>query len=267
MELRFSRLSRSLKLAGIAVLPWFLACSSSSRIETLQLQLDDLERQVAALADTVSTKTDLASLAAELESSNETRIRQDADLSLNLAQLEQRISTLGEQLADTTERLVELSNAVDTTQQELRVHLATIPITSEGGPPRFNTDDPEALYQSAYANYQQGNFELAILGFDEFLNAFPDSELADNALYWKGESFFSQRRFEEAVYAFARVLALHPSSEKIPSATLKRGFAHIERGEIAAGREQLQRLLKEHPSSADAELARRALRELDRPTN
>ena len=156
---------------------------------------------------------------------------------------------------------------MSSTNQEFRGLLTSAPRYSEGGPPSIDSSDPEALYQSAYSNYRQGNFELAILGFDEFLELFPDNELADNALYWKGESFFSQRRFEEAVYAFARVLALHPSSEKIPSATLKRGFAHIERGEPDAGREQLQRLLTEHPSSAEAELARRELRELDRSSN
>ncbi len=263
MGLRNSRLRRLLGVAGIAVLPWTLGCSSG-KLETLQLQLDDLERQVSALSEAAATRAEIAALETQLEQSEDSRNRQHADAVTDRENIAERIQILEEQVADGQRELVELSRDLEQSDREIRSLLASIPAHGEGGPPSIDTSDPEALYQSAYSNYQLGNFELAILGFDEFLEVFPDSELADNALYWKGESFFSQRRYEEAVYAFARVLAVHPSSEKVPSATLKRAFAHIERGETEAGREQLRRLLAEHPSSAEAELARRELRELDR---
>ncbi|MBM3284642.1 MAG: tetratricopeptide repeat protein, partial [Candidatus Aminicenantes bacterium] len=57
---------------------------------------------------------------------------------------------------------------------------------------------PQDLYNTAYADYLQGNFDLAIDGFKIYRDNFPESPLADNALYWIGECYFSQRNFEAA---------------------------------------------------------------------
>ena len=158
-----------------------------------------------------------------------------------------------------------ISEQLRATQEELRARAETPPDPSgEGGQPAVvDATDPEALYQSAYSNYQRGNYELALLGFDEYLRTFADTELADNALYWTGESYFSQRRFSPAITSFDQLLLRFPASEKVASARLRKGFAHIERGDSEEGEKQLRELVDEHPSSAEAKLAKSQLSKLE----
>ena len=138
--------------------------------------------------------------------------------------------------------------------------LSLLPLLAgEGGRLPVDASDPEALYQSAYADHRRGNHNLAILAFREFLDSFPEAEQADNALYWTGESYLLQKRYSSAISAFTDLLARYPASDKGTSALLRRAFALLERGDREQGINQLRELVQEHPSSAEADLAREQL--------
>jgi TolA-binding protein len=77
---------------------------------------------------------------------------------------------------------------------------------------------PQDTYNSAYADYLKGNFELAIDGFKMYRENFPDSPLTDNALYWIGECYYSQRKFEEAVDQFNDLIMNYPQGDKVAAA-------------------------------------------------
>ena len=122
--------------------------------------------------------------------------------------------------------------------------------------------DPEALYQSAYDDYLRGNYDLAVASFEEYLETFPNTELADNATYWIGESYYREGKYRQAIDQFERVLRRYPRSEKVPGALLKKGYAYLELGERSQGIVQLQVVIREHPSSDEANIARDRLRAL-----
>jgi tol-pal system protein YbgF len=122
--------------------------------------------------------------------------------------------------------------------------------------------NPMELYQTAYRDYQRGNFDLAIAGFADFVRQNPNSDLADNAAYWIGESLFSRKKYREAIGQFDAVVNKYPKSDKVPGALLKKGYAYINVGEKAQGVVQLQYVLHEHPKSQEASLARQKLKQL-----
>ncbi|MGZ8830117.1 MAG: tol-pal system protein YbgF, partial [Thermoanaerobaculia bacterium] len=122
--------------------------------------------------------------------------------------------------------------------------------------------NPMELYQSAYRDYQRGNFDLAIGGFADFVKQNSNSDLADNAAYWIGECLFSQKKYQEAIAQFDGVVTKYPHSDKVPGALLKKGYAYISLGEKAQGIVQLQYVVHEHPSSQEASLARQRLKQL-----
>src|SRR5205085_12125387 len=66
-------------------------------------------------------------------------------------------------------------------------------------PARTPDEDPVQMYQSAYRDYQRGNFDLAIDGFRDFVGRNPNSDLADNAAYWVGVSRYSQEQYRDAI--------------------------------------------------------------------
>ncbi len=100
--------------------------------------------------------------------------------------------------------------------------------------------DPMQTYQAAYRDYQRGNYDLAIEGFEDFLGASPSSDLADNAAYWIGESLFSQKKYREAIRQLDAVVNKYPKSDQVPGALLKKGYAYISVNEKAQGVVQLQ---------------------------
>jgi len=122
--------------------------------------------------------------------------------------------------------------------------------------------NPMELYQTAYRDYQRGNFDLAMAGFSDFIRQNPNSDLADNAAYWIGESLFSQKKYQDAIAQFDSVVTRYPQSDKVPGALLKKGYAYIALGEKAQGIVQLQYVVHEHPSSQEASLARQRLQTL-----
>jgi tol-pal system protein YbgF len=127
------------------------------------------------------------------------------------------------------------------------------------GQPANATSEPETLYQSAYSDYLRGAYDLALLGFRQYIEAYPDTDLTDNAVYWIGECFYRQQRYAEAIGEYDRVLARWPRSDKTASALLKKGYAQIELGARSEGVAQLERVIRTFPNSDEANLARQRL--------
>ncbi|MCM2313853.1 MAG: tol-pal system protein YbgF [Thermoanaerobaculia bacterium] len=262
-------------LLAVTALALATGCVSSSDVERLQAQVFDLQDQVAQLKRSSST---------EVQQVNQKMARQTEDLLKSYADLTARVgegdekmqSTVG-QIEQTNYRLDRIAQQLTQLQSELaamkasRGTIATAPVSEipppAGGTPAGGTvivdsepsDDPIEVYQSAYRDYQRGNYDLARQGFDDFVKANPQSDLADNAMYWIGETYFAQKKHRDAIAMFDRVINEYPKSDKVPSALLKKGLAYIEMGEKAQGVVQLQYVIHEHPGSREATLARQRL--------
>ena len=122
--------------------------------------------------------------------------------------------------------------------------------------------DPEELYQTAYTDFARGNYELAILGFQDYVKRFPDTDLADNAQYWIGECHYSLERYPQAVAAFGEVEGRYAQADKVPDALLKKGYSLIEMNQMEQGIRELQRLISTYPRSNAARIARQRLRSM-----
>ncbi len=121
---------------------------------------------------------------------------------------------------------------------------------------------PTSAYNLAYNDYLNGRYELAVAGFQRFLQDFPSTSLAPNAQYWLGESYYSMKDHVKAMQAFEKVAADHPQSEKVPAALYKLGLAAAETGNANKAREYLKRVLQDFKDSNEAKLAKGKLAEL-----
>jgi tol-pal system protein YbgF len=98
-----------------------------------------------------------------------------------------------------------------------------------------------------------------ILGFRRYLEAFPETDLADNAAYWIAESNFSQRKYSQAIKEFDDILQAYPRSDKTPSIMLKKGYSYLEMGQREQGLVQLRSVIRQFPETDEANLARQRL--------
>lgn len=120
--------------------------------------------------------------------------------------------------------------------------------------------DPNQIYQAAYLDYTKGNYDLAIAGFKDYLNKFPEAEFAGNAQYWIAESLYSMGKYDEAVPEFDKVITKYASSPKVPGALLKKGYALDALKRPKDAKEAYQELIKKYPDSEAAKLAEERLK-------
>ncbi|HEV7671203.1 MAG TPA: tol-pal system protein YbgF [Thermoanaerobaculia bacterium] len=256
-------------------------CVSTEDIQGIQTQISDVQRQLLQMQQLAPSKTDVGNLEVSMGKQMDSLLKTEADMQVKLQDLTGQIEALQAKLEDTTYRLSQLSQQIAATNQELksfRVAPAPAPLApgTPGAPndPNFGVPapvpappsgtgaDPKALYDAAYNDYLKGSYDLSIREFQEYLQNFPDTDLADNATYWIGEGWYRQKKYRQAVEQYDQMLSRYPKSDKAASATLKKGYSFLELGEKTKGLLQLQRVVRDFPASDEANLARQRLREL-----
>src|SRR5262249_18343413 len=114
-------------------------------------------------------------------------------------------------------------------------------------PPDSSTSSgatPRSLYDAAYQDLNRGKHGLAIMGFQEVITKFPDSELADNAQYWIGESYYAQKDYKKALQEFRKTVDVYPKGDKVPAAMLKSGLCLVQLGDKQGAKTVYQKLVE-----------------------
>jgi tol-pal system protein YbgF len=128
-------------------------------------------------------------------------------------------------------------------------------------PPKTSLSAQE-LYNTAYSDYEKGNYDLAIDGLLIYREQFPSSPYADDALYWIGECYFSQKKYAKAIEQFNDLIIGYPLSNKIATAYLKKGFSLAELKKKDEAVAVLKLLITKYPLEEEAKNAQEKLKEL-----
>jgi tol-pal system protein YbgF len=266
--------------AALLLLP-LGACTSQEDMALLHREITDVQRQVQQLRQATLDKSDLAPMEQRMQEQTEKVLRSNADLAVRVRKLQERIESLQANLEVTTRQLEKISQEL-AAGSRLQRGAAIPPVTTApaagqaasqpaggapaapaaAGTPTPQPSTPQGLYQSAYQDYLNGNYDLAIQGFQEYLKRYPKTDLADNALYWIGECYDAQGKEQEALQAFSSVLEKYPTSDKGAAAQLKKGLVYLKLGNQGQGVVNLQYVVYEHPGTKEADLAREKLRSL-----
>ena len=89
-----------------------------------------------------------------------------------------------------------------------------------------------------------------------FLENYPSSAYAPNALYWIGESHYSQAQWDQAILSFKDVVARFPKHAKAADALLKLGMCYEKLKDKDNARFHYEALLEDFPASRAAGLAK-----------
>ena len=202
-----------------------------------------------------------------------------------LEELNRLISQLSMRLDDQVSRTAQIAGRLDALEARLSgspqaINPAREPST-EAGTAKPETTSPEQktvipgrtpgqsggllpteAYNLAYNDYIKGNYDLALIGFQNYLTQFPDSSLSPDAQYWIGQVYYTRHDYEKAIQAFDLVLQKYPKSEGIAKSLLQKGLSYIELGDKAQARAALRRVVQDYPFSDEAKLAKNRLAEL-----
>lgn len=126
-------------------------------------------------------------------------------------------------------------------------------------------DPPEEglrRYETAYRELRNGNYQLALINFREFIDRYPRTSLSDNAQYWIGEAYYAQAQYAVAIDEFRKVIDEHPGEDKEPAAYYKIALSFKSLRDPTTARRYFEFLIERFPQTEEAKLAREQLAEL-----
>ena len=118
-------------------------------------------------------------------------------------------------------------------------------------------------YQVALELLREERYDQSAASFQQFLVAFPDSDLASNAQYWLAESHYASGKFDQALSEFAVVIDGYPGSTKVPDALLKIGYCNYSLKRWDDARAALSKVQQEYPTTTAARLADQYLKRME----
>jgi tol-pal system protein YbgF len=286
-------MTRKIHLISNAVAAAFFAtmtfgCAFQSDLTDLHLELDQMKEKMAQ----TSLKLDANDRIIKDKSQSSSKEQGDAFLKLDqiavdiqtvqgrIEENNHSLSELSQKTEEQSLRFTDLNSRMSMMENRISLLEKTAPLP-KASPPEPSPDDqgklilpgksqenstapnvtisPQEAYNLAYGDYVKGNYDLALLGFQNFTQQFPASLLAPNAYYWLGESFFSKKEYSKAIENFDKVAREFPKHDKVASSILKEGYAYIEMGEKPRGKAYLKKVIEQYPRSNEANLAKEKL--------
>ncbi|HEY3296970.1 MAG TPA: tol-pal system protein YbgF [bacterium] len=117
-------------------------------------------------------------------------------------------------------------------------------------------------FDAAQRDLTMGNYDLAEVGFLQFLENYPTSDLADDARYGLAETYYTRKRYDEAIQEYQQVLTKDPKSAKAPASMLKIGLCYRNEGNNREARKVWQSLITKYPFADEAKAAQQRLDEI-----
>jgi tol-pal system protein YbgF len=243
-----------------------------------------LQEQAQQLAITlVSLQESIKALNGRLDQSDEGTRKGLADQRLVVENMGADLRVIRDRTGETNVRINTLSQEMDALRASLlsvasSMQTAQVPVDPNAPvdpdappapvvPPASSTVglSPTRMYEAAMAEYAAGQWTLAITGFEQFIKAFPTSEMADDAQYFIGETYYASAKYAEAVAAMNQVIQQYPPGNRTADAFYRRGSAQERMKDLEGARESWEFVIKNHPDTDAARLAKQNLDRIGAP--
>ena len=243
-------------------------------IRMLQEQSQQLQILLAALNE--SLKATNARIDARIDEQTNFTRKAFADQKLSIDNVTNDLRVVREKVDDNNVRVSSLTQELDALRQAVQQQAAPRTTTSEpdaagagtalaGGattpaaPALAIGTSPQRLWDMADADYAQGQWDLAIQGFEAYVRSFPKSDMADDAQVRIGNSYLQDRKYEKAVEAYDAAIRNYPNGNAVPEAYYKKGIVLQSLGQRDRAREALEYAIKTYPDSDAGRLAKQRL--------
>lgn len=230
-------------------------CTSSRKLDEMQLQVNVLEQQNRAIEDKLIAQDSLSRSLLDALQTFKART-EFADKAGDA-----RLDEISAKLNDVIDRIERLQQSFVGLQQGL----IRAPVASADDSVTDTTQasltyvDAQKLFDRAFKDMASGNYSLGILGFREYIKTFPTTDLTDDAQFWVGECYYRQGDFNEAAKEYEKVESGFANSDKIASALYKLGRCAEESGRAAQAKEYFDKVAARFPGTQEAELAKQKL--------
>ena len=246
---------------------------------TVQLLQDNMaqmrqsfDERMGVMKDLITQQTDNVNrMSGTVDNLQKVLQQQNTDSAGKVDQVSGQVQALHDSVDELKARLAKVSKQLDDIQAA-QANIANPP----GGAPGGTTPGagpgtaqnqapaipPDALYNAALSDFNAGKNDLAGQEFTQFLQNYPNHDLAGNAQFYLGEIDYRRSNFQAAIQDYNKVLDQYPGGNKGAAAQLKKGFALLELGQKDQGVQELRSLIARYPKSPEAVQAKDRLNKL-----
>ena len=177
-----------------------------------------------------------------------------ADVSTKTESFSRKLDMLGSNLKETQNRMSSLGQKLDDVDANFSQRLDKL-FEQLSGTTLSVAPSPSALYNLSYGDYSNGKYDLAITGFESYLEKYPNAELSDNASYYLADSYYSKESFGDAITKFEFFLNNKKNTELRPSALYKLADCYERTNNTEKSKSLLKQLFSEFPDSQEAKMS------------
>lgn len=120
-------------------------------------------------------------------------------------------------------------------------------------------EDVKDVYLEGYQAFKDGKTAEARTKLTSVLKDYPVNEYSDNARFWIAESYYKDGNYEDAILTYEELLKKNPKSDKVPGAMLKQGLSFYALKDERTGRIILEKLIEQFPDSEQAKVAKKKI--------
>lgn len=244
-----------------------------AEIRMLQEQNQQLQALLGSLQDTLKAVT------AKIDDQSAATRKAMADQLLAVNNIGDNVRVLREKTDDTNVRISTVSQEINALRQAIASQPppaaalpppdpAAAPSPAPSQPPSTSPPvgvSPQRMFEASYDDYTSGRWDLAIQGFQGYIQMFPRTAQAADAQYNIGMSYYQQSKWAEARDAFQKVISDYPqNTERLPEAYYKLGQTFERLNQVENAKRAYETVIQKFPTSFHANQARPALDRLNR---
>jgi len=178
------------------------------------------------------------------------------------------LDDLRTELAAIKENILDLGTKMDRrgTDHPVVIYPSQVAPDSSGGTPVAGEPvvvDCGKLYEQALDDLRNGNYDLSIEGFEEFVRTCSSSPDLPRALHWLGQSYYTNDDFASAITVFKRAIDESSEFDLLPNTLLMLGRCYQKSDQPRHAKTYFQRLVDEFPSKPEARVAEARLKEIE----
>lgn len=129
-----------------------------------------------------------------------------------------------------------------------------------GGAAQVADPQEQAAFEGPMGLFRAGKYQEAANSFGQFLQSYPDSQLAPQARFYQGSSRYASKDFKGSIQGLQQMVSDTPDDPRAPDALLVIAASQIELNDMNGAKASLQRIVKQYPNTSAAQTAKDRLK-------
>ncbi len=233
-------------IVSLAILVFASGCATRRQVQELKIEVQ------AMRSDLYSIRAENARLDSLIRSNTDQSRKLNADFAAYVSLLDERMQMVEARLEDAITLINRASGAIES---RMGVPPPPSPGSDTAGVDTTRASgrmDCQKIYNAAYFDVVKQNYDLAVSGFESYLENCPKTALADNAQYWIGECYYLQKKYELAEKAFRKMIEEYPTSERLAGAKLKLAKSMYNQRFKTKAKSIFEDVVKNYPGTQEA---------------